>query len=223
MREPKVRSCSSQGPSISGTSGRPWVTRKSPTCSSQKHSEQTDIFFSQAKSWCNQLGLGHPVSYLPLRPPSTHLLSTCSGHWGSLGWLPRLFEHQCSSSPRPHGNLGWTTEPYLREGLKRSVWDASSGMDQVPIGNVVWSIPCSARALLSPHLPPSSHIGFFLFPASRPSFLLSSEWSVLPNSSTCRPYSSLRSQPKCLLLHEALPDHSNPCNLHDSVSVSRGI
>lgn len=183
-------------------------------------------FFSpQATLWPAQLGLGHH----PPNRPTSWCRERWSGHtgapWAGYPAFPSISVPPTLTCTGTGG--GWPSPASWKDG--------SIPFRMLPqewakfIGNLGWSLSYPTHVLLPPSPPPSSHSGFFLIPASRPLFLLSSAWTVLPHFFHVHPVSSLRSHSKCRLLHllhEALPDHSNHCHLRDSAFISvppRGI
>lgn len=141
-------------------------------------------FFSpQAKLWPAQLGLDH---HPPNHPHELVQGKVIRAHWCSLGRVPSLSKHQCTTNPHLHRNWGQMAQSYLMKGWDHSIQDASSRMSQVywEFG-LVSVIPCSCSASTFPTTLPSQ---WFLSNSSLQAFVfakfcLDCSSSVLPCAS----------------------------------------
>lgn len=163
--------------------------------------------------------MGHPPSPCPLRAGARERGSVDTG----ASWAGYLVFPSISVPPTltcigvwvdhlglPHGRIGVFHLEYFFRNEPCLHWE-------------IWSDPyrlCSYSATLTyhrAHLPPSSHVGFFLYPASRSLLFLSSARNILLQLFHVWPILILRVSAQKPSPPRSPPCYSNPCNLYDSV------
>ena len=126
-------------------------------------------FSPRAIHWPNQLGLGHPASYLPPRPPSTHL------HWTLelLGQVPQPFQASMQQQPSTTQEPG-VDHPALPGG-RTEAFHLGCFLRNEPSSHLeMWSGPSRALLVLCslPPLPPTLQSRWFLPISSLQAFVL---------------------------------------------------